>query len=71
MKIERIHELRLAHNLTQTEIANALYISQRCYSHYETGNHKIPAEILIALCDYYEVSLDYLLGRTNCPRILK
>ncbi len=69
MKIERIHSLRTDHNLTQTEIARAIHVSQRSYSHYETGSRSVPVEILILLCDYYQVSIDYLLGRTNNPKI--
>lgn len=69
MKIERIHSLRINHKLTQTEIANILHVSQRSYSHYETGSRAIPTEILISLCDYYHVSVDYLLERTNNPNI--
>lgn len=67
MKIERIHSLRTDHNLTQTEIAHAIHVSQRSYSHYETGSRSAPVEILISLCDYYHVSMDYLLGRTDNP----
>lgn len=67
MKIERILTLRLKHKLTQTEIANVLHISQRAYSHYENGSRSIPLETLIALCDYYHVSVDYIVGRTDIP----
>lgn len=69
MKIERIHSLRIQHHLTQTEIAHALHISQRSYSHYETGTREIPLEILISLCDYYHVSADYILERSDNPNI--
>lgn len=69
MKIERIHSLRISHKLTQTEIASAIHVSQRSYSHYETGSRSVPVEILISLCDYYKVSVDYLLGRTDNPSL--
>lgn len=60
-----IRNLREDNDLTQTEIANALHISQRAYSHYENGSREIPIPILINLARYYNVSVDYLLGETN------
>ena len=54
-------------DLTQLQIANYLKCSQRAYSHYENGEREIPLSILIALADYYKVSLDYLVGR-NFPK---
>lgn len=65
MKYKRIRDLREDNDLTQKDIANILSISQRGYSHYETGNNDIPTEILIRLADFYETSIDYLLGRTD------
>lgn len=65
MTVERIRTLRLNHNLSQAEIAQVIHVSQRAYSHYETGTRSIPVEILIALCDYYQVSVDYMVGRTD------
>lgn len=65
MLIKRIRTLRLQHNLTQTDVVRILHISIRSYSHYETGSRSVPIEILIALCDYYRVSLDYMVGRSN------
>ena len=60
-----IRNLREDNDLTQTEIANALHISQRAYSHYENGSREIPIPILINLARYYNVSVDYLLGETK------
>lgn len=51
--------------MNQTELALILNISQRTYSHYERGDREIPLKILVSLADYYNVSIDYLLGRTN------
>lgn len=51
--------------MTQTQLAAVLNCSQRTYSYYESGGHDIPTETLIRLADYYEVSIDYLLGRTD------
>lgn len=69
MNLDRLHSLRTDHNLTQSQIAEAIHVSQRAYSHYETGTRAVPVEILIALCDYYQVSVDYLIGRTDCPKM--
>jgi len=65
MTYRRLRDLREDKDLTQKDIANILNISQRGYSHYETGNNDIPTEILIRLADFYDTSVDYLLGRTN------
>lgn len=62
---KRIKDLREDHDLTQKEIAKILKISQRGYSHYETGDNNMPIEILIKLAKFYKVSTDYILGLTN------
>ena len=61
--ITRIKGLREDSDIKQKELADALGISQRAYSHYENGTRKIPLDILIALAEYYGCSTDYLLGR--------
>ncbi len=61
----RIRDLREDADLTQTEISKKLNISQCAYSHYEKGSRDIPTNILIASADLHNVSVDYLLGRTN------
>ena len=63
----RIRDLREDHDLTQTEAAALLNVSQATYSRYETGALGIPHESLEILADYYKTSVDYLLGRTNIP----
>lgn len=68
MKYERIRNLREDHNLTQTEIAKYLHVSQRTYSRYENDERAIPIEILIKLAAYYTTSLDYLTGVTDIKR---
>jgi len=68
---ERIKNLREDNDLTQTALADTLHISQRAYSHYESGSRKIPLDILVAIADYYNCSIDYLLGRTNEKAINK
>ena len=62
---ERIRDLREDHDLTQTELARLLHCSQVCYSNYETGKRDIPTSVLETLADYYGVSVDYLMSRTN------
>lgn len=62
---KRIRELREDNDLKQRELAEILNCSQRVYSNYERGDLDIPTEILIKLADYYDVSVDYILGRKN------
>lgn len=65
---QRIRDLREDSDLTQLELSKQLNISQRAYSHYEKGTRDIPTNILIAIADFYDVSVDYLLNRTNCKK---
>ena len=65
----RLKYLRESELLTQTQVANAIYCSQRAYSHYETGQRDIPPQPLIRLADFYNVSVDFILGRTENPKI--
>ena len=64
---QRIRNLREDHDLTQRKMGEILACSQRVYSNYERGELDIPTEILIKLADYYDVSVDYILGRTDRP----
>jgi len=61
----RIRDLREDHDLTQTQVARLLGMSQTGYSKYETGENDIPTAVLIKLADFYNTSTDYLLGRTD------
>lgn len=63
---KRISELRKEHNLNQTQVAEMLHMSQTGYSKYETGENDIPTEVLIQLSRFYDVSIDYILGETDC-----
>lgn len=65
---QRIRDLREDHDLYQREVAAYLNCSQRVYSNYEMGQRDIPTDILIRLANYYDVSIDYLLGQTNNPK---
>lgn len=63
--IRRIRDLREDHDKTQQEIADVLGTSQTMYARYERGANELPIHHLVKLCDYYGVSADYMLGRTN------
>ena len=65
MEFENIRNLRIDRGLTQKQIGEYLGISQNTYSQYEVGVLKYPVDVVIKLADLYDVSTDYLLGRTN------
>lgn len=71
MKFQRIQDLRIDSDLSQEKIGEILHISQRSYSHYETGSRNIPIEMLIRLADYYDTTIDYLVGRTDNKEPIK
>lgn len=71
MKFQRIQDLRIDSDLSQKKIGEILHISQRSYSHYETGSRNIPIEMLIRLADYYDTTIDYLVGRTDNKEPIK
>ena len=64
----RLRELREDHDKSQREIAELLHMPQSQYWRYECGYRDIPLDLLIQLADYYRVSTDYILERTNKPR---
>lgn len=61
----RLRDLREDHDLKQKDLAELLKIHQTTYSDYELGRLNIPVPVLHALADFYHVSIDYLLCRTN------
>ena len=61
----RLRQLREDHDKTQQEIADMLGTSQTMYARYERGANEMPIRHLIALCKYYKVSADYILGLKN------
>ena len=61
----RLRDTREDQDLTQGQISKFLGCDQSLYSKYERGEREIPLRILVRLADYYQVSLDYLIGRTN------
>ncbi len=65
MYFHRLRDLREDCDMRQANIAEFLGIQQTVYSRYERGYQTIPLEYLIKLADFYNVSIDYILGRTN------
>ncbi len=65
MYYPRLKDLREDSEKAQKEIAALLKIDQRVYSTYETGKREIPSSFLTILADFYDCSVDYILGRTN------
>ena len=71
MQYRRIRDLREDSDITQKEMAKILSCSQQVYSNYELGQRDIPTDILIKLSAYYKVSVDYILGISDNPKIQK
>ena len=65
LKYENIRNLRIDGGYRQKEIAEYLNIKQNTYCQYETGVLNYPIEVLDKLADFYGVSVDYLIGRTD------
>ncbi|MBO5981211.1 MAG: helix-turn-helix transcriptional regulator [Clostridia bacterium] len=71
MLYKRIRDMREDKDLTQKQMGEILSCSQRVYSDYERGELDIPTDILIKLADFHNVSVDYILNRTDNPEINK
>lgn len=67
MHFQRLEDLRVDHDKTQIEIAEYLNMGRNVYWRYEKGIREIPTWAVIKLADFYNVSTDYLLGRTDNP----
>ena len=67
MKFERMRDLREDLDKTQQEVASFLGMQRSVYRRYEGGERETPAWVVVKLADYYKVSTDYLLGRTDDP----
>ena len=63
-----VEQLREDHDYTQQQVAEKIGITQRKYSYIETGIQQLTAEVLVPLARFYDVSVDYLLGETDCPK---
>ncbi len=62
---QRLKDLREDRDLHQADIAEVLDTTQQQYSLYETGKRKMDVEQIIKICEFYNISADYLLGFTN------
>lgn len=70
MKIigQRLRDLRQNAKLSQARVAAVVGSRQSAVARYESGDAHVPAEMLVTLADYYDVSLDYIFGRTDNPQ---
>ena len=66
--MEKLRGLREDNDLTQAQIAEVLGTSQTMYARYERGANELPIRHLVALCKFYNVSADYLLGTSPDPK---
>ncbi|HWR06587.1 helix-turn-helix transcriptional regulator [Sporomusa sp.] len=64
----RLKELRQKHNVSQQELADLLDVTTRAWRFYESGEREPNIARLISLADYFNVSLDYLVGRSDKDR---
>ena len=69
--LQRLRDLREDMDLQQSDIAKILKTTQPQYSRYETGERELPVRHLVTLADFYNVSADYILGRTNRKDFIK
>ena len=67
----RIRNVREDRDLTQAEVGRVLQKSQQGYNHIEAGRAELKIEDLIRLCEFYDLSADYLIGITDTPKKLK
>lgn len=65
----RMKKLREGRRIYQREIAEALGVTTRAYQFYESGRSEPGIKTLIAIADYFQVSIDYLVGRTDAPGV--
>lgn len=65
MHFKRLAELRQDNNLTQQNVADFLHCQREVYRRYEKGLREIPVSYVISLAQYYNVSIDYLLGESD------
>lgn len=63
--LQKIRHLREDHDFTQVQVGEKINVPQRTHAYYETGSRMIPPHVLCTLADLYDVSVDYLLERTN------
>lgn len=61
----RIRDLREDSDLTQEQLCRRLYMHKTTYTNYEQGKHTVPLDFAVTIADFYDVSIDYIAGRTN------
>lgn len=71
MLFSRIKDLREDNDLKQKQLAAYLCVDQSTYSDYENGRINVPVEMMIKIADFYKVSLDYLVGRSDSKKIVR
>ncbi len=64
----KIKELRLSKGVSQQKVADFLNVSQQAYANYESGKRKPEYDLLLRLADFFDVSVDYILGRTDTKK---
>ncbi|WP_029230758.1 helix-turn-helix domain-containing protein [Butyrivibrio sp. VCB2006] len=69
MFVRRLKDLRIDHDLTQQAVADILFCKREVYRRYEKGIRELPLSYAIVLAQYYNVSLDYLVGLTDNPKL--
>ena len=65
---DRLKELRKAKGVTQKTVAKGIGVLEQAYQKYEYGKHESNHEMTVKLADYFDVSIDYLVGRSNNPQ---
>lgn len=65
---QRIRDLREDKDLTQEQLCKKLYMHKTTYTNYEQGKHTVPLDFAMLLANFYDVSIDYIAGRTNFPQ---
>lgn len=70
MKFDRIKNMRVDMDLTQKDIGQVLHCQREVYRRYECGQREIPISYALMLADYYGVSLDYLVGRSDNKEVI-
>lgn len=67
LKYERIRNIRIDRDKTQADIARIVNVKQNTYCQYETGVLNYPLDVVVKLAQFYNVSIDYLVGLTDRP----
>lgn len=68
MEFRRIRDLREDHDLTKKQVAEMLGLNRDVYRRYEEGTREVPARYIIKLAEYYDVSVDYIVGLTDMKK---